>query len=106
MKLVHPDFPPYIRRIKISNDKIESVKINFRELTGSLDCKVLPWGEVYIDGKHVGTTPLREPINLYPGKYDVQITNKQFADTLQKTVKISAQDTTEVTFSFESTPTE
>ena len=106
LKLVHPDYPPYIRRIKISNDKIESVKINFGELTGSLDCKVLPWGEVFIDGKHVGTTPLREPINLYPGRYKVQITNKQFADTLQKSVRINAQDTTEVTFSFENTPTE
>jgi serine/threonine protein kinase len=106
LKLVHPDYPPYIRRINISNDKIESVKINFQQLTGSLDCKVQPWGEVFIDGKHVGTTPLREPINLYPGSYNVEITNKQYADTLKKMVKIDAKDTTEVTFSFENTPTE
>ncbi len=106
LKLVHPDYPPYIRRIKISNDKIESVKINFQELTGSLDCKVQPWGEVFIDGRHVGTTPLREPINLYPGRYDVQITNKQYADTLRQSVRVTAGDTIEVTFSFENTPTE
>ncbi len=106
LKLIHPDYPPYVRRINISNDKIESVKINFQELTGSLDCKVQPWGEVYIDGKHMGTTPLREPINLYPGNYEVKITNKQYADTLYKSVKITAKDTTEVTFSFENTPTE
>jgi serine/threonine-protein kinase len=106
LKLVHPDYPPYIRRIKISNDQIESVKINFQELTGSLDCKVLPWGEVYIDGRHVGTTPLREPINLYPGRYSVEITNKQYADTLKQMVRIIARDTAEVTFSFENTPTE
>ncbi len=105
VKLVHPDYPPYVRRINISNDKIESVKINFPELTGSLDCKVQPWGEVFIDGKHVGTTPLREPINLYPGRYNVKITNKQYADTLIKIVKITAKDTSEVTFSFENTPT-
>lgn len=106
LKLVHPDYPPYIKRINISNDKIEAVKINFRELTGSLDCKVQPWGEVYIDGKHVGTTPLREPINLYPGRYDIQIVNKQYADTLRKRVNVTAMDTTEVTFSFGNTPTE
>ena len=106
LKLVHPDFPPYIKRINIANDKIASVKINFQELTGSLDCKVLPWGEVFIDGKHLGTTPLREPINLYPGTYMVQVTNKQYADTLEKTVRITAQDTIEVTFSFENSPTE
>lgn len=106
LKLVHPDYPPYVKRIDISNDKIESVKINFQEITGSLDCKVQPWGEVFIDGKHVGTTPLRDPINLYPGRYNVQITNKQYADTLKKQVRIQAQDTTEVTFSFENIPTE
>ncbi len=106
LKLVHPDYPPYVRRINISNDKIESVKINFPELTGSLDCKVQPWGEVFIDGRHVGTTPLREPINLYPGRYNVEITNKQYADTLKRIVRVHAKDTTEVTFSFENTPTE
>ncbi len=104
LKLVHPDYPPYVRRVNISNDKIESIKVNFQELTGSLDCKVQPWGEVFIDGKHVGTTPLREPINLYPGKYKVQIINKQYADTLKGTVRISAKDTTEATFSFENNP--
>ncbi len=106
IKLVHPDYPPYIRRINISNDKIESVKINFQELTGSLDCKVQPWGEVFINGKHVGTTPLREPINLYPGRYNLEITNKQYADTLKKMVRINAKDTTEVMFSFENGPSE
>ncbi len=104
LKLVHPDYPPYVRRINTSNDNIEAVKINFQELTGSLDCKVQPWGEVFIDGKHVGTTPLREPINLYPGRYNVQITNKQYADTLRKRIRIVAKDTTEVTFSFEKAP--
>jgi serine/threonine protein kinase len=106
LKLIHPNYPPYIRRIKISNEKIEAVKINFQEITGSLDCKVQPWGEVYIDGRHVGTTPLREPINLFPGRYNVQITNKQYSDTLQQSVRITAKDTAEVTFSFENSPTE
>jgi serine/threonine-protein kinase len=106
LKLVHPDYPPYMRKINISSEKIESIKINFPELTGSLDCKVQPWGEVYIDGRHVGTTPLREPINLFPGKYLIRITNKQFPDTLAKRVKISARDTTEVTFSFENSSSE
>lgn len=105
LKLVHPDYPPYMKRIRISNERIESVKINFRDITGSLDCKVQPWGEVFINGRHVGTTPLRDAINLYPGNYEVQITNKQYADTLYKNVRITARDTTEVTFSFESTST-
>jgi eukaryotic-like serine/threonine-protein kinase len=106
LKLIHPNYPPYIKRIHISNEKIETVKIDFQALTGSLDCKVQPWGEVFIDGKHVGTTPLREPINLYPGRYNIIITNKQFPDTLEKHVKITARDTTEVTFSFENGSTE
>jgi serine/threonine protein kinase len=106
LKLVHPDYPPYSRRIRISNDNIATVKINFQELTGYLDCKVMPWGEVYINGNHVGTTPLREPINLYPGKYKIKITNPQYANALEKQVKIVAKETLEVTFTFENSSTE
>ncbi len=106
LKLIHPDYPPYIKKIKISNDKIEAVKINFQLLTGYLDCKVMPWGEVFINGNHVGTTPLREPVNLYPGEYNIKITNPQYTEALQKQIKITAKETLEVTFNFESSSTE
>ncbi len=106
LKLVHPNYPPYIKKIQIVNDKIESVKVNFAQLTGYLDCKVMPWGEVYVNGTHVGTTPLREPINLYPGTYKVKITNPQFNQILDKKVKITAKETLEVTFSFDNSSTE
>jgi len=102
LKLVHPEYPPYIKKINISNDKIESVKINFEQITGYLDCKVQPWGEVFIDGDHVGTTPLREPINLYPGAHKVKITNPQYGNVLEKRVNITAKETLEVTFTFDS----
>lgn len=106
LKLVHPNYPPYIKKIQISNDKIESIKVNFQQLTGYLDCKVQPWGEVFINGTHVGTTPLREPINLFPGTYKIKITNPRFNNVLEKKVDITARDTLEVTFSFENSSTE
>jgi serine/threonine-protein kinase len=106
LKLIHPNYPPYIKKIQISYDKIESIKVNFPQLTGYLDCKVMPWGEVYINGDHVGTTPLREPVNLYPGTYKIKVTNPQFNETLEKNIKITAKETLEVTFSFENSSTE
>lgn len=106
LKLVHPDYPPYIRKIRISSDKIEAVKIDFQLLTGYLDCKVLPWGEVFINGNHVGTTPLRVPINLFPGNYEIKITNPQYVDPLEKQVEIAAKETLVVTFNFESSTIE
>ncbi|HSD62403.1 MAG TPA: serine/threonine-protein kinase [Ignavibacteriaceae bacterium] len=106
LKLVHPNYPPYIKKIVISNDKIESIKVNFPQLTGYLDCKVMPWGEVYINGTHIGTTPLREPINLFPGTYRIKITNPRYNEPLEKNVNITAKETLEVTFSFENQSTD
>lgn len=36
-----------------------------------------PWSEVYVDGQHVGHTPLRN-MRLLPGRYTVELVNRQF----------------------------
>ena len=100
LKLVNPRYPAYTRRITISNDKIETFKIDFDELVGFLDCKINPWGKVYVDGEEKGTTPFREPIFLFPGTHLLKVTSTQFPDYEQK-IRISARDTLQFKLNFE-----
>jgi len=43
--------------------------------TGTLLLAVLPWGDIYIDGKRQGTTPPLATIDLPPGRHRVEIRN-------------------------------
>ncbi len=92
LKLVHPNYPPYTKRITISSQNLESVKMDFDDKVGFLDCKINPWGNVYIDGELKGTTPLREPLVLFPGTHELKVTNPQYGDFEQK-IEIKAKET-------------
>ena len=42
---------------------------------GKLNLAVSPWGEVQVDGRHVGVTPPLTQLNLPPGKHVIAISN-------------------------------
>jgi hypothetical protein len=100
IKVVHPDYPPYVRNIRIAGTEIETMVIDFKYSVGYLICNINPWGDVYINGELKGTTPLREPILLYPGNYTLTVANPQYG---RKEVKIDvkARDTLSYNFNFE-----
>jgi eukaryotic-like serine/threonine-protein kinase len=100
LKLVHPDYPVYTKRIKIESDEIERINIDFKEITGFLDCKIYPWGEVYINDEFKSQTPFREPIMLMPGKYKLTIKNPRFG-SITEDIRIKSKDVTEFQFNFE-----
>ncbi len=100
LKLVNPRYPAYTKRITISNDKIETFKIDFDDMVGFLDCKINPWGKVYVDGVEKGTTPFREPIFLFPGTHLLRVTSTQFSDYEQK-IRITARDTLQFKLNFD-----
>ena len=100
LKLVHPDFPAYTRRIKIRSSMVDSVSINFNNLVGHLECKINPWGNIYINRKLYGTTPLREPLALMPGYYHLIITNPNYGK-VDTTIKINAKETIEYIYNFQ-----
>jgi len=54
---------------------------------GTLVFTVRPWGEVYVDGKHVGTVPPLYKFPVSPGKHRVEIQNPDFPPHVQ-TVEI------------------
>ncbi len=102
LKLVHPNYPPYTKRITISSQNLESVKFDFDDKVGFLDCKINPWGNVYVDGELKGTTPFREPIILFPGTHELKVTNPQYGDIEQK-INITAKETYPFKLNFDET---
>jgi len=99
LKLIHPGFPPYTRRIFISSDKIESISLNFNEVIGYLKCNIYPWGEVFIDGVSKGITPM-SPIPLLKGSYNLIVRNPKYNEYKEK-ININIEDTLGLNFNFE-----
>ncbi|MDW8247173.1 MAG: serine/threonine-protein kinase [Sandaracinaceae bacterium] len=59
---------------------------------GTLQVNSMPWSEVYIDGRHIGSTP-QTNISLPPGTYRVELINPQFNARESFTVEIKAGQT-------------
>lgn len=53
---------------------------------------VIPWGEVYLDGKQQGVSPPLDTLHVTPGKHDIEIRNTTFPPyTLSVDVKAGEQ---------------
>jgi len=102
VKLVHPDFPPIIKNLEIVSQKTETIKVNFQEIVGYLNCNIYPWGEIFIDGKSIGITPLRKPIALLPGKYTITVKNSQY-ESISRQITINAKETLNFDYNFAKT---
>jgi class 3 adenylate cyclase len=45
---------------------------------GTLQISVLPWGEVFVDGKKLGVSPPLHSVPISPGKHQVELRNASF----------------------------
>jgi hypothetical protein len=63
-------------------------------LPGTLVFSVTPWGEVFVNGRTIGSTPLR-PIQLPAGEHRVRIFHPQFG-SVERRVVVSPGSTTKV----------
>jgi len=50
---------------------------------GTLNLAVVPWGEVYVNGKSRGVSPPMKNLKLPPGKYKIEIRNTNFAPRVE-----------------------
>jgi eukaryotic-like serine/threonine-protein kinase len=100
LRLSHPNFPAYFRKIRIKPNSIDSISVNFNNIVGYLECKINPWGDIYLNNDLFGTTPLREPLALTPGKYHLIITNPNYGK-VDTTISIRAKETTEYIYNFQ-----
>ncbi|HSP88454.1 MAG TPA: serine/threonine-protein kinase, partial [Ignavibacteriaceae bacterium] len=101
LKLIHPDFPEYFEKVEIKPGEIKTVKINFYNEVGYFDCNIFPWGDIYINGIYKSTTPLRKPIVLMPGEYNLKIINKNYGKDIEETVTVKAKETITRRYNFD-----
>ncbi len=92
LRLQHPDYPVYEKRIKIISEELTNIKVNLDTLFGYLHCNIYPWGEVFIDGKSMGLTPLQDPLKLFPGRHNLEFKNPTYPAHSQK-IEILSNDT-------------
>ncbi len=65
----------------------------------NLNFTVLPWGEVFIDGKSRGASPPLKKIKLSPGRHRIEIKNSTFS-SYRKMVKLKAGETMKIRHKF------
>ena len=75
-----------------NKESVASTKAN-------LDFTVLPWGEVFLDGKKLGVSPPLKRIKLSPGKHLIEIKNATFSP-YRKTVKLEAGESLKIRHKF------
>ncbi len=78
LKLVHPNFPSIDTVIEIKSNKLNRLDFNFYENYGYILFQIIPWGEIKINEKNYGTTPLPKPIIIKPGRQILNIYNPNF----------------------------
>ncbi|NIA30819.1 MAG: protein kinase, partial [Actinobacteria bacterium] len=98
--LKHPDYPAYVRKIVIEPMRTKVVAVNLDTLFGFLNCKIYPWGEIFIDGVTQGQTPFPRPICLEPGRHLIKVKNPQYQQVVEY-IQINRRDTTEYELDFE-----
>ena len=85
--LHHPDFPPCSLAVALKPAKRETLEVNLWARIAQLWLQVAPWAEIWVDGRHVDTTPLSKPLILAPGEHQIELRNPAFKPW-RKTVRL------------------
>ncbi|MEG8989321.1 serine/threonine-protein kinase [Ignavibacteria bacterium 4148-Me] len=80
IKLVHPDYPIYSEVVKINHSQVTNLKVSLESLMGYINCKVNPWGNIYVNGDFKGQTPMKELIRVFPGFVRLTVKNPNYKD--------------------------
>lgn len=87
------------RQINVRTDKTAKLNITLNKLpTGSLSVSVMPWGNIYLDGKKIGPSP--QMINeVTVGKHTIELKNPNFK-TYKTTIKVAKGESKEISYAF------
>ncbi len=97
VKLVHPDYPIYSEVIKINHSQVTNLKVSLESLMGYINCKVNPWGNIYVNGDFKGQTPMKELIRVFPGFVRLSVKNPNYRD-IDTSFYIKQGDTIQLKF--------
>ena len=81
LTLKNPGFPPVTQDITIPSGQEKRVQVKLDTLFGYMTCEVFPWGEIWVDGRQVGQTPLSSAVPLLPGEHQLTIRHPAFTTT-------------------------
>ncbi|MFC2134142.1 serine/threonine-protein kinase [Bacteroidota bacterium] len=98
--LKNPGYPEYRANLGILADQLISIQVKLDTLFGYVNFQIYPWGEIFVDNESVGQTPFREPLKLFPGKYEAVLKNPG-AKSKKLTLDITQNDTLLITHNFE-----
>ncbi|MBL0060711.1 MAG: serine/threonine protein kinase [bacterium] len=88
--LRNPAFPPILASIDLTGNAHKEIVL--AEYVQHIELTVEPWGDVYLDNEHIGTTPLNRLITVLPGSHSIRITHSTLPD-VSKTWQAVAGDT-------------
>ena len=78
--------------VKIVANELTKKSVDIMEgIKGKLKIKVTPWAHVYVDGKPMGTTPLK-PLELTAGEHIVQVKNDKLGKQRSSRVVIKPNE--------------
>ncbi len=83
IEFVNPRYGRIIKETSVGTG-ITPVSIDWDREAGEFFIKVKPWGDVYIDGRKIGTSPFESPIKLV-GKHVVEVKHPVFG-TVRDTI--------------------
>lgn len=94
IKLVHPDYPVYSSIFRVTPGETTRLRVALESTIGYIRCRVLPWGNVYVNDDFKGTTPLpeKELIRVAPGPVRLVIKHPDYKE-IDTTFTINRGDT-------------
>lgn len=100
MRLENPAFPSYRCQVRLKGDSTQIFRINLTEIVGYLKIIVLPWAEVYLDGRKIGLTPLPDSLPVFAGEHLLSLKNPLFP-AREETIRVEAGKSVAVRVSLE-----
>ncbi|MBN2425525.1 MAG: serine/threonine protein kinase [Calditrichaceae bacterium] len=95
----HPEYPDYVLPVYVKPGEKKIISIDLANTVGYLNCKIFPWGEIFIDESPAGQSPLEKPIRLSPGTYKMTLKNSGYLPYSQ-TINIDKGDTLDIEYYF------
>jgi predicted Ser/Thr protein kinase len=73
LECLSPNHEPYIEELNIATGELSSRNIVMAKLVGEISLSTIEGAEVYLDEVFVGSTPLREPIEVEAGRHQLTV---------------------------------
>jgi len=78
LELKNPNFQTVRQKIVVEQSRSDTIKINLKPDNGFIMVQVMPWADVYLDDRFVGTTPLEKPLSVAAGEHNLKLVNPNY----------------------------